>query len=229
MTIYPTLSTLGPDDVYVITTIDGSPTLYSRSFDATYHSINGAVSESRHVFIQHGLSTQQGYRQIKILEFGVGTGLNAFLAFLFSKKKGVEIQYSGIELFPIDLSVAKQLQYADYLAASEESETFLRLHTEPAFTQDQFSFQRLSGFNQLGLEDKFHCVFFDAFSPGEHAEAWSQDVFDIIGSKMDEGACLVTYCARGEVRRTIEKAGFKVNRIAGAPGKREMIQAFRLP
>ena len=228
MSFHPTPITMGPDDVYVIRTLDGSDTLYSRTYQATYHSINGAVSESRHVFIQHGLNTQLGHPHIRILEFGFGTGLNPFLSFLFGKKHSTAIEYVGIESQPIDIRLACQLNYASYLAAPQDQTIFIRMHSEPGFVQDNFSFQKASSLEEINGEELFHCIFFDAFSPSEHSEAWSQNNFDKIASLTLPGGCLVTYCARGEVRRTIEKAGFKVNRISGAPGKREMIQAFRL-
>lgn len=227
MSFHPTPIILGPDDVYVVRTLDGSDTLYSRSYNATYHSLNGAVSESRHVFIQHGLNTQLGHPLLRILEFGFGSGLNPFLSYLFGKKHSTPIEYTGIECLPIDIRLASQLNYTSYLAAEPEQPTFLRMHQECEFVQDDFRFQKFHSLNEVDQEGKFHCVFFDAFSPSEHAEAWSQDQFDKIASLTLPGGCLVTYCARGEVRRTIGKAGFKVNRISGAPGKREMIQAFK--
>ncbi len=228
MSFHPTPIILGPDDVYVIRTLDGSDTLYARSYNATYHSTNGAVSESRHVFIQHGLNTQLGHSRIRILEFGFGTGLNSFLSFLFGKKHSTVTEYVGIESNPVDIRIARQLNFASYVAAPDSQPTFIRMHEEQAFLQDEFRFQKVSSLAEVPHGELFHCIFFDAFSPSEHAEAWIQDQFDTIAALTLPGGCLVTYCARGEVRRTIERAGFKVNRIPGAPGKREMIQAYRL-
>ncbi len=228
MSFHPTPIILGPDDVYVIRTLDGSDTLYSRSYNATYHSVNGAVSESRHVFIQHGLKSQLGHPSLRILEFGFGTGLNPFLSFLFGKKHDTGIVYVGVETHPVDIRIAKQLNYASYLNASAEQPIFLRMHTEDTFTVGGFSFQKVYSSAEAHQPELYHCIFFDAFSPSEHADAWHQKHFDTIAALTLPGGCLVTYCARGEVRRTIERAGFKVNRISGAPGKREMIQAFKL-
>ena len=218
---------LGKDDVFPVRTLDGSDTLYSRAFSASYHSINGAVSESRHVFIQHGLSKLLHLPSISILEVGFGTGLNAFLTFLFSQKQAKLISYTGIEPFPIDPKVAEQLNYPSYLAADEFSELFLKMHREDSFETPNFNFQKLHSLDELPSSGGYDCIFFDAFSPDEHEELWEQNIFDRIQELTSSGGYLVTYCAQGEVRRKLERANYVVNRLPGAPGKRQMIQAIK--
>jgi tRNA U34 5-methylaminomethyl-2-thiouridine-forming methyltransferase MnmC len=219
--------TLGWDDVYIVTTRDGSETLFSRSHNATYHSLFGAVGESKHVFIQHGLKTLGEKPSISILEFGFGTGLNAFLAYLFAINTDKEIQYTGIEAYPIDSEVAQKLNYPQYLAFPEEQDIFLRMHLEESLNSDSFYFRKLSNYAQIQPDEKFDCIFFDAFAPGAQPELWEQSIFDQLYKLTSEGGCLVTYCAQGEARRRMEKAGYKVERIPGPPGKREMLRAVR--
>jgi tRNA U34 5-methylaminomethyl-2-thiouridine-forming methyltransferase MnmC len=223
------LTLLGTSEVYLITTRDGSETLYSQKFDSTYHSIYGAVSESRHVFIQHGLATQSGKLNLRILELGFGTGLNAFLAFLFSIKNKVPITYFGLEAYPISSDIARKLDYPGYLAAKENENTFLRMHREDSFITDDFTFKRTSAWEGLREESGFDCIFFDAFAPIAQPELWVQDVFDIMYKMTNHGGCLITYCAQGEVRRRMQKAGYDVERIPGATGKREMLRATKNP
>ncbi len=219
--------TLRRDDVYVVPTLDGSDTLFSRAFESTYHSINGAVSESRHVFIQHGLSNLLHLPEIHILEVGFGTGLNAFLSYLISQKHKKDLVYTGIESFPIDHDVARQLNYPAYLVALDEEEFFLSMHRESIISKEHFSFKKLTDWNQLEISNPFNCIFFDAFAPAVQSDIWGQEVFAQLSDLMASGGYLVTYCAQGEVRRRIERAGFEVKRIPGAPGKREMIQAIK--
>lgn len=218
---------LGKNDAYILRTLDGSETLFSRQFQATYHSLNGAVSESRHIFIQHGLKKLPHLPSISVLEFGFGTGLNAFLALLFSRSHSKEISYTGIESFPLEKSLVQDLNYPDYLVAPELNHVFEQMHNEDAFVFDRFTFQKLRNINQLPSDTLFDCIFFDAFSPKEHPAAWEQDIFDQISAMTSKEGVFVTYCAMGEVRRRLEKSGFHVVRQPGAPGKREMIQAFK--
>ena len=225
MTTHDISPTLGWDDVYIVTTRDGSDTLFSRVHAATYHSVFGAVAESKHVFIQHGLSALPPRTPLAILEFGFGTGLNAFLAYLFSINHELEMQYTGIEAYPIDLQVARQLDYPQYLAFPEERDIFHRMHSEDAFTYGTFDFRKVNDFAGISLEAKFDCIFFDAFAPGAQPELWAQSVFDQLFTITTVGGCLVTYCAQGEARRRMERAGYKVERIPGPPGKREMLRA----
>ncbi len=219
--------TLGWDDVYIVTTRDGSETLFSRSLNATYHSVYGAVAESKHVFIQHGLKSQSERPSIAILEFGFGTGLNAFLAYLFALDIEKQVHYTGIEAFPIDPVVAKQLDYPHYLAFPEESDIFQRMHAENELTSGPFHFHKLTAYTDILASETYDCIFFDAFAPGAQPELWEQAMFDHLFKLTSEGGCLVTYCAQGEARRRMEAAGYKVERLAGPPGKREMLRAVR--
>jgi tRNA U34 5-methylaminomethyl-2-thiouridine-forming methyltransferase MnmC len=215
------------EDVYIITTRDGSNTLFSRSLNATYHSVFGAVAESKHVFIQNGLKTQADRMHINVLEFGFGTGLNAFLAYLFSLNLEKEVSYTGIEAYPIDIGVARKLDYPYYLAYPEEGDIFLRMHEEDSFTSSPFTFQKIASPTEILSGAQYDCIFFDAFAPGAQPDLWDQSVFEVLFSLTSLNGCLVTYCAQGEVRRRLISAGYEVERISGPPGKREMLRAVR--
>ena len=218
---------LGKNDAYIVPTLDGSATLFSRAFQATYHSMNGAVSESRHIFLQQGLARCIHFPKISILEFGFGTVLNAFLAYIFSLKNNKAVSNHGIEAFPINLELARSLAYPEYLAARDHVDLFDHLHSGQAFRKDNFDFRLFSSLHELSDQGKYNCIFFDAFSPKEDPPAWHQDIFDKIAQMTHPGAILVTYCVQGEVRRALERAGFLAERIPGAPGKRQMIRATK--
>lgn len=220
-------SPLGWENVYIVSTRDGSDTLFSQAFGATYHSIFGAVGESKHVFIQNGLDSRLQLDHISILEFGFGTGLNAFLAYLFALKHDKTIHYTGIEAFPIDKKIAEKLDYPAYLAFPEEREIFLRMHAEKDFISGPFHFSKKTNFKDVKKASSFDCIFFDAFAPGAQPELWEQSVFEALFKMTTEGGCLVTYCAQGEVRRRLITAGYHVERLAGPPGKREMLRGVR--
>lgn len=217
---------LGLDDVFILHTRDGSETLYRRQIQSTYHSVNGAVTESKHVFIQNGLSTQTGKSPLRILEFGFGTGLNAFLAYLFARQNEKVITYTGIEASPIALEVAVQLDYPGYLKAESDRDLFLRMHSESGFEVPHFRFHRYAGWEWYTEGISFDCIFFDAFAPNVQPEVWTRDIFQELFKVTAPLGCLITYCARGEVRRNMQKAGFIVDRVPGAPGKREMLRAI---
>ena len=216
--------TLGWDDVYIVTTRDGSNTLYSRKYDALYHSAFGAVAESKHVFIQYGLNTQHNRASISVLEFGFGTGLNAFLAYLFSIQHNKEVFYTGIEAHPISEQVASRLEFPEYLGVTEEKEIFQRMHCRSRMEAEKFHFQIIPSIMALEAHMAFDCIFFDAFAPGAQPDLWAQPMFDLLFRVTSIGGCIVTYCAQGEARRRMEAAGFNVERISGPPGKREMLR-----
>ncbi len=218
---------LGREELFAVPTSDGSFTLYSKAYKATYHSIFGAVSESKHTYQQKCLDTQLYKSRINILEFGFGTGLNAFLAFLFSKKHHIQVSYFGLERYPIHVSIIDDLDYPGYLAFPDQKDTLIKMHETNAFQTEYFTFHRHALWNSFPDSIDFDCIFFDAFAPEVQPELWEQDMFDRLYRVTAPGGCLVTYCAKGDVRRNMEHSGYQVSRIPGAPGKRQMLQAFK--
>lgn len=206
-------------------TRDGSNTIFSYRFGAAYHSLFGAVSESRHVFIQFGLAALAPTRPVRILEFGFGTGLNALLALEYAQRHEWEIRYTGIESVAIPESLLARLDYPGYMAHPELTEIFRRMHAEASFEVPGFSFNRLEHISAATADAPFHCIFLDAFAPAAQPECWSQPTFDELYAMTEVDGMLVTYCAQGEVRRRMQHAGFVVERIPGPIGKREMLRA----
>jgi tRNA U34 5-methylaminomethyl-2-thiouridine-forming methyltransferase MnmC len=210
-------------------TEDGSHTLYVPDMDEHYHSIHGARQESMHVFIEAGLN-QHPAKELTIFEAGFGTGLNAWLTARESKRQERKIDYYAIEKFPI--KEAEWLKLTPGQEANDDGtilfdelhrcpweklcaiDTTFRLHkTEGDLTR--FSFRSLP---------LFDLVYFDAFAPDKQPELWSPEIFEAIFAQMAHGGILVTYSAKGSVRRTLQSTGFQVERIPGPPGKREMLR-----
>ncbi|MDO5522964.1 MAG: tRNA (5-methylaminomethyl-2-thiouridine)(34)-methyltransferase MnmD [Bacteroidia bacterium] len=212
-------------------TEDGSHTLFVPALDEHYHSTHGAVRESMHVFIDAGLR-QCAKPEIRVLEIGFGTGLNAFLSLLEAEKTGRKIDFTTLELYPLPAADAEKLNYADLIAPSRKG-VFNELHSAKwnewqqvtcwfSLLKREIDFSKPSTFHG---ENKFDVVFFDAFAPDKQPEMWSQQIFDKIYSLCLPGAVLTTYCAKGSVRRMLKTAGFSVERLPGPPGKREMLRA----
>jgi len=207
-------------------TKDGSHTVVHPSGD-TYHSIHGAVQESQHVFIKNGLQyflQEQPKKQVKILEIGFGTGLNALLT--LQQYADLEIQYTTLEPYPLTSSIFNQLNYPGQVA-------LLALHTcpwnSPQKISMNFSVLKLqTTLEQAALpENCFDVVYFDAFAPNSRPELWTPEAFQKIYAAMTQPAWLTTYCAKGQVKRDLKSVGFIIESIAGPPGKREMVRAIK--
>lgn len=212
-------------------TADGSCTLFVPEMEEHYHSVNGALQESRHVFFQAGWEELDRTRY-RILEFGFGTGLNALLAVSRSECEGVEVTYYTIEKFPLSADLWQQLHY-ESLPVEGAGRWFSGLHESPwdenvSLTSRFILHKILGDFHEVSFPEQIDLVFFDAFAPDKQPEVWSQQLFDRIFRVMAPGGVLVTYCAKGVVRRMLQQAGFVVERIPGPPGKREMLRA-RVP
>lgn len=209
-------------------TADGSHTLFVPELNEHYHSINGAIQESVHVFIDAGLK-QCVKDELFVFEVGFGTGLNAFLTAKYAQQNSKIVHYVSIEAFPLPNSIVKQLNYAN----ESELPLFSKLHQVEWGREEQISNNffltkieaDFTKFKFPSYLNSFDIVYFDAFAPDIQEGMWTQEVFDIMYQICRLNAILTTYCAKGIVRRRMQSAGFTVERIAGPPGKREMLRA----
>ncbi len=218
-------------NVEVQITSDGSHTLFVPAIDETYHSTHGAIQESMHIFIEAGLR-QCTKTEIKILEIGFGTGLNAFLTLLESQRQNIKIHYTTLELYPVDVEKAIKLNYPDNLSM-ESSALFEKLHTSEWNNEVQinpnFVLKKIkTDFTHFDFDSKFDVVYFDAFSPEKQPEMWTKEQFDKVFASCEQKAILTTYCAKGEVRRAMKAAGFMVERLPGPIGKREILRSRKI-
>lgn len=218
-------------------TEDGSHTLFSEIAGQTYHSSHGAIQESRHIFISQ-LSTLNP--QLSILEIGFGTGLNAVLVAEWARENGARVEYTTIELYPLEREVYGELNYGRLLGCEE---LFLQLHKAQwdvgmQSIADNFAISKCKRdiveelrvrSEELGVRSGvFDVVFFDAFSPDAQPELWTEEVFKNVYALMKEGGVMTTYCAKGDVRRAMLAAGFKVEKLQGPPGKRHILRATKI-
>ncbi|HZJ80060.1 MAG TPA: tRNA (5-methylaminomethyl-2-thiouridine)(34)-methyltransferase MnmD [Dysgonamonadaceae bacterium] len=219
----------------MVTTEDGSHSLYVPHLNEHYHSTHGAIQESRHVYIHVGLHACQ-LQQTNILEIGFGTGLNALLTLLECDKTNKQVHYTSLELYPLDLERAAQLNYAHQLGGDRESALFMALHKAPwdesMKITPTFDLHKIetdfSNPNNFNTNTRFDLIYFDAFAPEKQPDMWTQQIFDKLFSLCNKNAVITTYCAKGVVRRMLQSAGFAVERLPGPPGKREILRGRKV-
>lgn len=214
-------------------TADGSHSLFSEQYGVSYHSKYGAIQETQHVFINAALRFKAVVqKEISILEIGFGTGLNAYMTLLEAAKRDLAIQYTAIEAYPISLQQATALNYATLLNDEASQAHFLQLHFSdwatnlPITEQFQFIKQQIK-FEAIDYENQFDIIYFDAFAPNSQPELWEAEVLGTMYKSLKEEGVLVTYCAKGVVKRTLKAVGFQIEALKGPPGKREMTRAIK--
>ena len=214
----------------ILKTADLSNTIYLRELDETFHSTNGALQESIHVFIRAGLNEIiKRKKKITIFEMGYGTGLNAILTFIESTINNIEVSYTSIEAYPLEKKLMDELDFKN-LIEIEFHPFFDKIQeskwNETCSINDIFSLEKIhTKFEDYDLDSTFDLVYFDAFAPDKQPELWTEEIFKRIFDNMNEGGIIVTYSAKGEVRRCMQRAGFTVERLPGPIGKREMLRA----
>jgi tRNA U34 5-methylaminomethyl-2-thiouridine-forming methyltransferase MnmC len=215
----------------IIKTLDGSTTIHLAEWDECYHSKHGAIQEAKHVFIKNGLSLFEN-NPVNILEIGFGTGLNAFITFLESNHKNQKIDYVGVEAYPVEAAEVLAMNYVSELEALEFENIFEKMHKcewdKKIEICNAFSLtKRKQFFDEINDFEIFDLIYFDAFGYRVQPELWSTEIFRKMYNSLKPNGVLVTYAARGVVKRSMIEVGFTIEKLAGPPGKREMFRAFK--
>lgn len=217
----------------LLKTGDGSYTLHIAEWDEQYHSKHGAIAEALHVFIKEGLFhwvSKNSSQTISIMEIGFGTGLNGFLTFLESEKNKFKVDYTGVEAYPLPVEVIQKMNYTSLLNASEE--IFSQFHTSPweekiIISENYNLTKQQKFFSEITAESIFNLIYFDAFGIRVQPELWTEEIFMKMHNALKPNGVLVTYAANGNARRAMQAVGFKVERLAGPPGKKEMLRGTK--
>lgn len=212
-------------------TNDGSSTLFVPELDEHYHSIHGALQESLHVFIEAGLKSREA-RSISILEIGFGTGLNAWLTAIEALKSDLHLEYKAIEKYPLTSKEVARLNYAREEVYIAHLALFNKIHAaewESLQTiNSNFSLHKIQGdLHDFNANKAFDLVYFDAFAPSAQPDLWTEAIFEKMFTALKAGGSLVTYCAKGQVKRNMKAVGFTIEALPGPPGKREMTRAVK--
>ena len=215
----------------ILHTLDGSTTIHLPDWNESYHSKHGAIQEAYHVFIKNGLTLFQG-KPTSILEIGFGTALNTFITYLESLKLDQTIDYVGVEAYPISAEEVLQMNYVAELNAEKERSAFELMHQsnweEKITIASNFTLtKRKQFFDEISDENQYDLIYFDAFGYRVQPELWSTEIFEKMYKALKEEGILVTYAARGVVKRSMLEVGFTVEKLPGPPGKREMFRAIK--
>lgn len=216
----------------VVATSDGSNTIKIVDWNEHYHSKHGAMQEAIHVYIKNGLDFINS-KNVSVFEMGFGTGLNTFLTYLYANDNSRKIKYHSIEIDPLSLELVNQLKYPQQLDKYNKKNIFNRIHScewnvEHILSSNFKLFKIHDCIHNYVFKTKFDLVFYDAFSPRVQPELWNEEVLIKVSNQLNYRGVIVTYCAKGEVKRVLKKLGMQVNSLGGPIGKREMIRAIRL-
>ena len=205
--------------------------MLNEELNVHYHSVHGAWNETRHVFGTMGVDAAMARvaegGDLHVLEIGFGTGLNALDVWLRANEKRRRVVMVSLEPIPLRWVDAEPLGYSEWTGVPVE--VWQGMHEQGRWEDEFMSFQRMpEGVFEFELEEqRFDVILFDAFAPAAQPELWTSEAMDRMRMVLKPGGQLVTYCAKGEVRRAMQAAGFEVERLPGPPGKREMMRATR--
>ncbi len=218
----------------IVLTKDGSATIFNKTLNEHYHSMNGAIQESLHVFINAGLKYKSHNRShLSVLEIGLGTGLNALLTCCEAENNKLNIEYTAIEKYPLNNEILNQLDYCKDIKNDKCHSYFNQIHDikyeESHLIHTGFLFIKKNIAAEFyHVNETFDIIYFDAFSPNKQPELWSASIFLNMFDALKPNGVLVTYCAKGDVKRNLKSAGFTIESLVGPIGKREMTRAHKI-
>jgi tRNA U34 5-methylaminomethyl-2-thiouridine-forming methyltransferase MnmC len=222
-------------ELKIVTTADGSKTIYNSEVGENYHSTHGALQESTHVFLNSGLRyflAGNPTEEVSILEVGFGTGLNFLLSAEHCTGKSISLKYTGIEAYPLDIDLISQIGYDKYISG-ELWDSFIKQYPlslkQPvsinAFCELQTTHCKLSNFND---GNQYDVIYFDAFASAYQPEMWGEETISHTVQFLKPGGVFVTYAITGNLKRMLKGLGLKIEKAPGAAGKREMLRATKI-
>ncbi len=219
-----------PDNQLIITK-DGSHSLFSQKHGVSYHSKFGAIQETQHVFIDAGFRFKIPTSSLSILGIGFGTGLNALMTFLESKKHNIDINYVGIEAYPLSIETINEFNFSEIL--KEDESIYRNIHEldweKSHALNDHFQLTKMKMLiEDIDFKNQFDIIYFDAFGPGAQPDLWEVPILQKMYDALKTNGVLTTYCAKGSVKRGLKKVGFTIEALPGPPGKREMTRAVKV-
>lgn len=216
----------------IINTSDGSHTIFLPGINEQYHSVKGAVTESKYVYIEKGFNFHKAINP-RVFEVGFGTGLNCFLTALAAEKEKRPTLYFSIEKFPLDKIITSQLNFVQ-LVSNTKQEFFDKIHdcnwNEFVQISKYFKLKKINAdLTNFRFEEheNFDIIYYDAFGPDKQPEMWTPLIFKTISQATALNGVLVTYSAKGEVRRQLMANGFEMERLQGPPGKNQMLRGIK--
>lgn len=223
----------------IIKTADGSTTIHIAEWDEQYHSKHGAIQEAYHVFINHGLSyfiknelfQNSNKKSVSILEIGFGTGLNALITLKETQKRDISIDYYGVEGYPVTKYEVDKLNYSSLLNVSPKWLEMLHecsWEEKHTITKAFKLIKQKKSFDSISDQNLCNIIYFDAFGARVQPELWTEIIFKKMYAALKPNGILVTYSAKGSVRRALIASGFQVEKLPGPPGKREMLRATKV-
>lgn len=215
---------------FLVPTKDNSFTLYVPELNEHYHSINGAITESEHIYINAGLDfwiKNHQAKNVNILEYGLGTGLNAYLSILYSDENHLKINYTSLEKYPLTENEWKSMNYSqddDYFSIIHKAEWGRMVNITNDFNLKKINID----FREFRNIEDIDIIFFDAFNPDIQPQLWTENIFSQCFNSLRKGGILLTYSVKGTVKRALKEVGFNITKIEGPPGKREILRAYKL-
>lgn len=216
-------------------TSDGSKTLFNEEVGEHYHSRHGALQESKHVFLNTGVRyflEKSGIKRVKILEVGFGTGLNFLITANFCSENNIQLDYTGIEAYPLKPELIENTGYESYVSPGLW-DSFISQYEEALKSEVQIgqsTMLKIVPEKMLDFNSKqpFDVVYFDAFAAVHQPEMWNQESLKHISKFLNAGGVFVTYAITGDLKRTMKSLGFAIEKAPGAAGKREMLRAVKI-
>ena len=206
-----------PELIEVLTK-DGSYSLRSVFFQDNFHSLSGALEETKLKFtVPSNLQRFKG-KSLNVLDicFGLGYNSASLINELIKQKSYLNLYALEIDKMPLEYSLRNESFLK--LWTPKVRQIFKSLYRKNYFEDQFFKCNILWGdarekINLIPSSIKFDLIYLDGFSPQKCPQVWTIEFLSKVTEKLNSQGYLITYSSSAAVRKTLRNLGLEIFKI----------------
>ena len=198
-----------------VLTKDGSYSLRSVFFKENFHSLFGALEETKKKFTAPSDLQRFEGRSLDVLDICFGLGYNTASLINELIKQNSYLNWYALEIDKKPLEYALRNQSFQNLWAPKIEQIFSSLYRKNCFEDNFFNCKILWGdarekINIIPATKKFDLIYLDGFSPQKCPQVWTIEFLSKVSQKLNPQGYLITYSSSAAVRKTLRNLGLEI-------------------
>ena len=198
-----------------VLTKDGSYSLKSVFFKENFHSLLGALEETKIKFTAPSDLKRFKGKSLDVLDICFGLGYNSASLFNELIKQKSYLNWYALEIDKKPLEYALSNQSFKKLWSPKVRKIFESLYRKDCFEDQFFNCRILWGdarekINLIPAVIKFDLIYLDGFSPQKCPQVWSVEFLSRVAQRLHPNGYLITYSSSAAVRKTLRNLGLEI-------------------
>jgi len=198
-----------------VLTKDGSYSLRSLFFQENFHSLSGALEETKIKFTAPSDLQRFKGKSINVLDICFGLGYNSASLFDELIKQKSYLNWYALEIDKKPLEYSLRNKSFLELWAPKVKKIFESLYQNDCFEDQYLKCRILWGdarekINVIPSANKFDLIYLDGFSPQKCPQVWTIEFLSKVTEKLNPQGYLITYSSSAAVRKTLRNLGLEI-------------------